>query len=296
MISRVLLIIISIMAIALVGIAIGQSVSTLRDIPSAEDDVPDLDTSYLPPEIERVEESDGLLLLSGQAEPGSSLVIQNSGDRIRTVPVGDDGVWSVSLPVDIAQSMDVSVQAFLGDISLDGDQTVMRVPAPGAEDGIAQRALVLLTSPGGPSRIIQTPFGGPATSGALSVSMIEYDASGGTIIAGVAGSGGEVRVTSNSRSLGVSPVAVDGRWFTILVEPEPALRRDYTLTYMPVEGDPNELRLEFLPLGPETALEHEAGHWQVKRTLSGGGHQVTAVFASPAGDTEGNTGTASGDG
>lgn len=288
MLTRVLFILVSALAVALIAIAVTQSVTTLRDIPIQSQDLPDLDTSYLPPEVVSVAESEGEITLDGRSEPNASVVILDGETRIRSILADEQGEWTVTFPVEPTQQLEVSAQSYLEDIVLDGDQTVLRVPAPGAEDGISQRALILLTAPGGPSRVIQTPFGAPARVGDLALSMIEYDSSGGTILAGSAETGGVVRLMSGESGLGVGPVASDGRWFMILVEPDPRKRRDYTLVLEKEDETMDSLSVSFLPMEGQD-IERSPELWQVKRSLSGGGHQVTAVFASPVLETDGES-------
>ena len=236
-----------------------------------------LDRTFSPPEISTVEETDGRLRITGSGEPSAIVTLSIGETRERSVPSDETGEWSTEIAVEPESAIEVSVESYVDELGLKGDQTVLRVPAPGAEDGIAQRPLILVTSPGGPSRVVQTPFGDPLRQGPLALLVLEYDQRGGTVFAGLGEPGSVVTLESARGRLGSFPVGEDGRWFSVIVEPESFASRDYTLS--DESGRTLDVAFEVLP--SDQGVRFTASHWQVRRQLEGGGTQVAVVFATP---------------
>jgi hypothetical protein len=276
------LIVVTVLGFSLIAIAITQAVQTFR-MRAAEtvSMVPeDLDDVFIPPVFREVRETGEKLSLSGSAEPESVVVIMNGEERLRQVQSNDVGAWQADIAVEQDTQFALSAQVFVDEVSIRGDETVLRIPAPGAEDGLAQRALILITAPGGPSRVVQTPFGGPRGSVALSLESLEYDVRGGAILAGRAQQGGRVRLLSEGRQIGEAPVGDDGRWFFIATDTQiGGTRKALTLQLITPESVVEEIDAGFDVLRPGETLRQEPDLWQVRRDLRGGGSQVSAIFA-----------------
>ena len=248
------------------------------------------------------------LRLAGKAEAGAVVVITNRGERIRQVGVNDLGEWAVTLNVEDAP-MALEAQLYLDDKtpSVRSEETVFRlaVPKPDPDpDSVADSpspdiyktsALVMVTAPGSPSRIIQSPFGGAPTVGPLSLSVIDYDHAGGIIITGASTVPGRVRLYAQNAQIGETGIGVGGRWNFIASRLLPRAKINIRAELVPAPGAPNapaepisiSVPFNFLsPLQEEDtdgsgalSVNFDPQHWQVRRTLIGGGGQSTIVFA-----------------
>jgi len=256
------------------------------------------------------------LRLSGRAEPDAVVVITNRGERLRQVSVNDLGQWGVTLDVE-DKPMALEAQLYMGEDApaIRSEETVFRLPIPETEPARAQQgelfpeaeteaplisvyktsALIMVTAPGSPTRVIQSPFGGTPSSGPLSLSVIDYDFSGGVIITGTSSVPGRVRFYAQNAVIGETGIGVGGRWNFIAGRMLPPAKIQLTAELIPASGAPNapEERISisvpfiFLPLLQEEdtdgsgalSVNIDPKQWQVRRTLIGGGGQTTVIFA-----------------
>jgi len=108
--------------------------------------------------------ADKQIRLNGTSEPESVLILLNKNERLRQIKADEDGNWSVDVRVEPLEIMVLEIVMFVeGGLNVRGDETVFRVPVPlsneTGEDVESKLALIMVTAPGGPTRIIQTPFG-----------------------------------------------------------------------------------------------------------------------------------------
>ena len=256
------------------------------------------------------------LRLSGRAEPEAVVLITNLGVGLQQVRVNDLGQWGVTLDVEDA-SMALEAQLYMGEDvpGIRSEETVFRLPVPAAESEATPQgelfsetetddmpksvyktsALIMVTAPGSPSRVIQSPYGGTPTSGPLSLSVIDYDFTGGVIITGTSSVPGRVRFSAQDAVIGETGIGVGGRWNFIAGRMLPRAKIRLTAELIPAEGAPNapEERISvsvpfiFLPPLQEEdtdgsgalSLYVDPDQWQVRRTLIGGGGQTTVIYA-----------------
>ncbi len=243
------------------------------------------------------------LKLSGEAEAGAVIVLTNRGERLRQTLVNELGQWGVTLDVE-DEPMVLEAQLYRGENipSIRSEETVFRLPVPESEDiataNYTTPALIMVTAPGSPSRVIQSPFGGAPTSGPLSLSVIDYDFTGGVIITGTSSVPGRVRIYAQESVIGETGIGVGGRWNYIAGR---MLRRgelEIRAELIPAAGalnaptEPASISVPFNFLRPlsenETdgsgalSVNFEPLQWQVRRTLIGGGGQSTVIFSPDA--------------
>ncbi|MEP3654095.1 MAG: hypothetical protein ABJO36_04280 [Litorimonas sp.] len=258
------------------------------------------------------------LRLSGKAEPGAVVVITNRGERLRQVRVNDLGQWGVTLDVN-GGPMVLEAQLYMGEDTpgVRSEETVFRLPIPEPEPEIAEdpggssekapseeitpveiyknTALIMVTAPGSPSRVIQSPFGGSPTAGPLSLSVIDYDFSGGVIITGTSTVPGRVRFYAQTAVIGETGIGVGGRWNFIASRLLPRAKINIRAELIPAPGAPNApvdpvsvtVPFNFLPPLQEEdtdgsgalSINIDPQQWQVRRTLIGGGGQSTVIYA-----------------
>ena len=279
--SKLGLVIVAMLAVAVVLVAVWQSTRTLQRAQGlGEPEAVDTNRTFATPLFGDVSEVGDELVLAGTAEPTAVLSILDGARRILQVPVDDEGEWTARIAAAPDRALELSLESFVDETPVRGDEQLLRVPAPGAEDGVAPVALILVTAPGGPSRVIQTPFGGPLRDGPLALDALDYDRRGSLIVAGSSERAGRVRLSSGERVLGEAEVGAGGRWFFLARDVlDEALELDVSLVDATSELARVSADTRRLPDG--RGRLQDAGQWQVRRRLPGGGEQISVVFATP---------------
>lgn len=242
------------------------------------------------------------LRLAGNAEPDTVLVLTNKGERLRQVRVNEQGQWGVTLDVESrdleSELMVIEAQIYTDENlpRIQSEETIFYIPVSAVENVTAETytnsALIMVTAPGRPSRIIQSPFGGVPSVGPLSLSEIDYDHSGGIIITGSSSIPGRIRIYAQNVQIGETGIGVGGRWNYIAGRILPSAEVEIRAELIPAQGIPDvpegpiiiAVRFNLLPsLQEETDgsgdLTVTPSYWQVRRTLTGGGGQATVIFA-----------------
>lgn len=260
--------------------------------------------SIRPPSFLNVSEIEGALRMSGISEAGSTLVFSQGGQRLGETKVDEDGTWSTALPIEPKATQAISLIMLTEDgARVRSDETLFRIPqveenvdAPVAavNTSIAIPSapydvptLILLTAPGGPSRIFKSPFGGMPISGPLSLGPIDYDDSGGAVFRGSSERPGRIRLYANGIVIGDAPVQPDGQWFYIIAETLPRGTYDVVVALMDGTDEVTRVTVPFEKMSFVQSNEPGGGlyvsftetRWQVRRDLLGGGAQYTAIFA-----------------
>lgn len=242
------------------------------------------------------------LRLDGQAEPGSIIVLLDRGETVSQVRTDETGRWGASLPIP-ARPMAIEAVMFDSDpvdqteraISIRGVETIFYIQRSVGDDDPAP-ALLLITSPGAASRLVQSPFGGLPGSGddgrgPLFLGPIDYDDAGGVIFSGLSSEQGRVRLYVSGSAIGDTRVGPDGHWAyiasSVLPLGEHSVRAELI---MPDQQQRAEVEVPFERLAPlpggdnggdDGALSviFEPFHWQIRRALVGGGSQSTVIFS-----------------
>ncbi|GLQ20996.1 hypothetical protein ACFFUB_07440 [Algimonas porphyrae] len=258
--------------------------------------------SLTPVSFTRVSETQtaegAVLRLSGLAEPASVIALLDRGERILQVRASAQGVWSAMVDV---SGQGMAIEAILYDTSVQtggaveitsatsirGVETIFRIHRPTEEQPDAP-ALIMISAPGAPTRLIQSPFGGIPASGPLAIGAVDYDDAGGVIFSGLSEVQGSVRLSVANAVIGDTRVGPDGRWAYIASSVMPlgeyAVRAE--LIDGPGAGANVSVPFERLPPLPATesddgtlSVSFEPFRWQIRRSLIGGGMQSTAIFA-----------------
>jgi len=257
----------------------------------------------LPPSFRQINEfkENGIsrLRVAGEAEAGAVIVISNLGERLRQVRANELGQWGLTLDV-ASQPMVLEAQLYtLEDApSIRSEEAIFRLPVPTGEDVAAANfttpALIMVTAPGSPTRIIQSPFGGAPTSGPLTLSVIDYDDAGGVIITGTSEVPGRIRLYAQDNVIGETGISDGGRWNYIAGRMLPRGEWEIRAELIPADGgvgaseDLVSVSVPFALLPPLRPQQDDNGamsinfqplYWQVRRSLIGGGGQSTVVFA-----------------
>ena len=253
------------------------------------------DTGILPVIFRTVSEygnsADKQLRLNGTSEPEAVLILLNQNERLRQIKADEAGNWSIDVRVTPYEIMVLEIVMFVeGGLNVRGDETVFRVPVPSNQtDELMESypALIMVSAPGGPTRIVQTPFGGSPTDGPLTMGPIDYDDSGGVIFSGTTEEEGRVRIYAGPQRIGETRVGAGGRWNFIAGNILPLGEHVITAELSKSDGVKARVSVDFERLAPSTDkdvsgipdIRYEPFHWQVRRQLLGGGAQYTAIFA-----------------
>lgn len=238
-------------------------------------------------------ESSKKIKINGTSEPNAVMTLLNENTRLRQFKSDNVGNWDVVIDIEPQNALALEIVMFTeGDINVRGDETIYRLPVPRSankSDELPRPALIMVSAPGGPTRIIQSPFGGIPTNGPLSMGPIDYDDSGGVILSGATSSEGRVRIYAGGEAFGETRVGADGRWYFIAGNLLPQGEYPISAELIGTEGVIARVSVPFERLPPlkndnKSAsdlpdVKYEPFRWQVRRVLTGGGHQTTTIFA-----------------
>lgn len=255
-----------------------------------------------PPSFQQITEyRDGSryrLRLAGAAEPDTVIVLtDNKGERLRQVRVNELGQWGTTLELETGD-VDSALMVLYAELYIDenipsirSEETIFHLKIPNDD----KQALIMVTAPGSPSRIIQSPFGDVPTAGPLALSVIDYDHSGGVIITGTSSIPGRIRIYAQDAVIGETGIGVSGRWNYIAGRTLPPGDVEVQVELIAAQGIPDApegpifISVPFNLLPPlKTEATDETGdlsvnigatQWQIRRTLIGGGGQSTVIFA-----------------
>lgn len=303
--TRVLGMIIGGLVLALILFA-GVSLSGRWGVSSGSggDTVTPVAASLTPVTFTRVSEIeiDGrtVLQLSGLSEPSSVVALLDRGDRLLQVRATPQGVWSARLDV---TGPGMAVEAILFDAqsgaadtevdenleamtSIRGVETIFRIHRPDDGDG-TESALIMISTPGAATRLIQSPFKGLPSNGPLAIGAIDYDDKGGVIFSGVSEVEGRVRLYVANAAIGETRVGPDGRWTYIASSVMPLGEYEVRAELLDGVGNPVvSVPFERLPPLPQSdsddgslSVNFSSYRWQIRRSLVGGGMQSTVIFA-----------------
>jgi hypothetical protein len=252
-----------------------------------------------------------VLRISGTAEPNSVIIILNRNERQRQIRSDENGNWRVSLETDDSRPMVIESVLFNeGGVTVRGDETIYRIVLPGeastaptgemGENGSDEEAdiftavrpvprptLIMVSAPGGPTRIVQSPFGGSPTNGPLTMGPIDYDDAGGVIFSGTTSEEGRVRLYANNSAIGETRVGAGGRWNFIAGRMLPRGEYDVRAELIRTDAERVQVTVPFELLPPVKSdgpagipmVRFEPFRWQIRWELLGGGQQSTVIFA-----------------
>lgn len=247
------------------------------------------------------------LRLSGTAQPNTVVIISNRGQRERQIKSDANGNWMVTLDAVDEQPMVLEAVLYTdSDVTVRGDETIYRIVLPEApEENIetneteneedaespeketkARPTLIMVSVPGGPTRIVTSPFGGSPTEGPLTMGPIDYDDAGGVIFSGTTSEAGRVRLYAGEAAIGETRVGAGGRWNFIAGRMLPMGEYDVRAELIRPDAERVQVTVPFERLPPVEMdqaniprVRFEPFRWQIRRALLGGGAQNTVIFA-----------------
>lgn len=235
-------------------------------------------------DIVRVDRS-GYAVIAGRAIPGADVTIYANEEELASTVAERDGSWVIATdtPLD-AGPVELSLSMTTDDgLTIRSEQTIL-IYVPERE---GDAPLVLRTTPGGATEVLQDPRDMPEGLGPLTLDVIDYDDSGAVIFSGRAEPNRMVQLFINRQMLGQAPSTDEGRWtiapeaqiapgvYQLLVIQLDENGRPAYAIELPFErasADQIELRDGKVIVQPGNSL------WRIARRAYGRGAQYTIIY------------------
>ncbi len=238
-------------------------------------------------DIVRVDRS-GDAVIAGRASPGATVTVYANDDALATATAGADGAWAMTTetPLD-SGAVELSLEMKTTDgVVIRSDETIV-IYVPERE---GDRPLVLKTTPGGATQVLQEPRDEGVGLGPLSLDTIDYDDSGAVIFAGRSEAGRVVQIFANGQFVGQTAADAEGRWRLTASMP-PGV---YSLQIIQLDesGKPVyaiELPFERASLDDvdlrdgKVIVQPGNSLWRIARRVYGRGVQYTVIYEANAG-------------
>ncbi len=233
-------------------------------------------------DIVRVDRS-GDAVIAGRAAAGAKVVVLANAAPLAETTAQADGSWVIvtDAPLD-AGPVELSLEMTTTDgLTIRSDQTVV-IYVPERE---GDRPLVLRTTPGGATEVLQDPREAVDGLGPLSLDSIDYDDAGSVIFSGRAEPGRVVQLFANRQFVNQAGSGQDGRW-TMTASMAPGV---YTLLVVQLGADDRPayaIEIPFERASPG-ALARTEGRiivqpgnslWRIARRVYGTGYQYTVIY------------------
>ena len=239
-------------------------------------------------DIVRVDRT-GYAVIAGRAKPGATVTIYANDEELTTTVAEEDGAWAIATdtplesgPVELSLSMTTE-----DGLTIRSEETIL-IYVPEREGDVP---LVLRTTPGGATEVLQDPRETPEGFGPLTLDVIDYDDSGAVIFSGRAEPGRVVQLFINGQMLGQTTSSEQGRW---TMSPEAQIAPGvYTLLVIQLDenGRPAyAIELPFERAHPDqidirdgrVIVQPGNSLWRIARRAYGSGAQYTIIYAANA--------------
>jgi hypothetical protein len=254
------------------------------DAPPSADDEP---APSLPSfDIVRVDRS-GDAVIAGRASPGATVTVFANDAALATATAGADGAWvmTTETPLD-AGAVELSLEMKTTDGAVIRSEETIVIYVPERE---GDRPLVLKTTPGGATQVLQEPREDGVGLGPLSLDTIDYDQSGAVIFSGKAEAGRVVQIFANGQFVGQTAAGDDGRWRLVASMP-PGV---YSLQVIQLDETGKPVYAIELPFERANLddVEFKDGKvivqpgnslWRIARRVYGRGVQYTVIYEANA--------------
>ncbi len=254
------------------------------DTPAAIDEAP---APSLPSfDIVRVDRS-GDAVIAGRASPGATVTVYANDTALASATAGADGSWVIATETPLeAGAVELSLEMKTTDgVVIRSDETIV-IYVPERE---GDRPLVLKTTPGGATQVLQEPRDEGVGLGPLSLDTIDYDDSGAVIFSGRAEAARVVQIFANGQFVGQTAADADGRWrltasmppgvYSLqIIQLDEAGKPVYAIE-LPFERaslDDVDLRDGKVIVQPGNSL------WRIARRVYGRGVQYTVIYEANA--------------
>lgn len=237
-------------------------------------------------DIVRVDRS-GYAVIAGRAVPGASVTIYANGEPLETIEAEADGAWATATETPLDQGpveLSLSMQTEDGAVIRSEETILIYVPE---REGDAP--LVLRTTPGGATEVLQDPREMEEGLGPLTLDVIDYDDSGAVIFSGRAEPNRIVQLFINRQLIGQTASNENGRW---TIAPEAQIAPgvyDLLVVQLDENGRPAyAIELPFERASAEqiqirdgrVVVQPGNSLWRIARRAYGQGAQYTIIYAA----------------
>ncbi|MEQ8179554.1 MAG: Ig-like domain-containing protein [Amphiplicatus sp.] len=240
-------------------------------------------------DIVRVDRT-GYAVIAGRAKPGAEVTVFANGDELAKAAAESDGSWvmTTDTPLDAGPvELSLSMTTADGQTIRSEETIVIYVPErPG------DRPLVLRTTPGGATEVLQEPRDADGSLGPLSLDTIDYDDSGAVIFSGGAEPERIVQVFIDRQPLDQTTSDADGRW--VMAPSQQIAPGIYTLTVVQLDETGRRpayaIELPFERARPDqiqlrdgrVVVQPGNSLWRIARRAYGSGAQYTIIYEANA--------------
>ena len=285
-IMRVAIVFLLLIAIA-VGVWFGlkQRRDAAPDVgaPRAEDQVK-AEAGVVPPTFDIVRVTrDGFATVAGRGSPGGAAELLANGKSVSTEPIAADGTFAMAVDTPLsAGPVELTLRQTLADGTvIVGEETVIVYVPEQANQG----PVVLRTTPGGTTEVLQRAQPLDPSLGPLTIETIDYDAEGNVILSGRAEPGSVVQIFANGQGVTETQTDPSGRWS---VEGE-LLPGRYTLQIVQLGEDGRPVyaievpfeqarREDILFRDGNVIVQPGNNLWVIARRAYGDGFQYTVIY------------------
>lgn len=237
-------------------------------------------------DIVRVDRT-GYAVIAGRATPGSKVKLYANEAALAETTAESDGSWVVTTDTPLESgAVELTLEMTTPDgVTIKSDQTII-IYVPQRE---GDRPLVLRTTPGGATEVLQEARDDGVGLGPLSLDTIDYDEQGAVIFSGKAEKGRVVQLFANSRFLGQAEADDDGRWRLTATMP-PGV---YTLQVIQLDENGRPAYAIELPFerasfsdvdlrDGKVVVQPGNSLWRIARRAYGRGIQYTVIYEANA--------------
>lgn len=239
-------------------------------------------------DIVRVDRS-GLAVIAGRAKAGAEVTVFANGEVLAKSVAESDGSWVMTIETPLEAGpveLSLSMTTVDGQTVRSEETIVIYVPQRAGD-----RPLVLRTTPGGATEVLQEPRDAAGGLGPLSLDAIDYDDTGAVIFSGRAEPNRIVQVFIDRQPLEQTTADASGRWtmapsqqiapgvYTLMVVQLDASGRPAYAIELPFERarpDQIQLRDGRVVVQPGNSL------WRIARRAYGRGAQYTVIYEANA--------------
>jgi len=231
----------------------------------------------------------GYATIAGLAKPGATVNVYANGEDLAETKSIEDGSWVIATDTPLeAGPVELSLSMTTEDgLTIYSEQTIL-IYVPEREGDIP---LVLRTTPGGATEVLQDPRDAPEDYGPLTLDVIDYDDSGAVIFSGRAEPDSTVQLYINNQLLGQTIATAEGRW---LMSPEAQIapgiyqllviqldengRPAYAIELPFERASPNQIEIR----DGRVVVQPGNSLWRIARHAYGKGAQYTIIYAANA--------------
>lgn len=232
---------------------------------------------------------EGHATIAGRAAPEARVDVFANDEPLADTTAASDGSWVIATDTPLgAGTVELTLEMTTVDgVTVKSEQTIV-IYVPARE---GDRPLVVRTTPGGATEVLQEPRDAAPGLGPLTLDTIDYDEQGEgyVIFAGKAEAGRTVQLFANGQFVGQTIAGDDGRWRMTATMP-PGI---YTLHVIQLDESGRPAYAIELPFERATAeaIELRDGKvivqpgnslWRIARRAYGSGIQYTIIYEANA--------------